>query len=561
MSPEERAVYCRERNAVALDRYRKGAPFGALACFVLATLGSAGLDERAAWITRIGGVTAAVLAVVAIPLTRARWVAPRPNTLFFAASLPVAAAAGLVAAYTGGFESSAIAAVTLLWVFGSVVTPIGPVSALVDAAGQLGVATAVILVASPRCGSPVMFAAINACGVALLFAGLSLRERADRRAFLVQRSLDETNGRLANMNIELEGRVSEQVAEIRKRAADIDALNAQLQQRVIERSRELAAALSRLSRSELSGPDSESRPAPGAVLNGRIKIVRTLDAGGMGEIFEGIDTLTQSRVAVKAIHSGRSSDVATLQRFLTEARAAAAVRHDAIVRTLDVDVTPTGSLFHVMELLEGENLEDWFVRTTTRPLQAIARVGHVVADALAAVHAAGLVHRDIKPSNIMMVAQPPGAKIFDFGVAKLRDQGPEEDVLRTQGHMILGTPAYMAPEQVSDPSSVGPAADIYSLGVVLYEALSFTLPHAAASATTHFIAITTTSPTPLRQRCPALPAELAELVMRCLAREPAERPTASTVATELVQYRDSPVELGRTVSRVEAVTETMVVQR
>jgi serine/threonine protein kinase len=342
------------------------------------------------------------------------------------------------------------------------------------------------------------------------------------------------------------------VAEIRTRAQDIESLNTQLQQRVIDRSRELAAALSRLGRSEPA-----SSPPIGTVLNGRIELVRALDAGGMGEVFEAIDTATRSRVAVKTIHSRRTSDVTTLQRFLTEARAAAAVRHDAIVRTLDVDVTPEGTLFHVMELLEGQTLADWMEQTASRPLRTIARFGHVVADALATAHAAGLVHRDIKPANIMLVATPPGVKVLDFGVAKLRDEPMEGDLGLTQGDAILGTPAYMAPEQVLDPASVSGSADVYSLGVVLYEALSLTLPHSAESAAKLLVVISTAPPTHLRERCPAVPAELADLVMRCLTRDPKARPDAATLAAELLPFVESSLELSRPARRVDVLAATM----
>jgi tRNA A-37 threonylcarbamoyl transferase component Bud32 len=553
MTLEQEATYRREQDAIALDRFRKGAPFGALACVVVAGLGSLGLAGHAGWTIRVGGAVAAVGALASVPVSRLSWLQARPNALFFSAGLVVAAAGALVAAHTGGFESAAIATVTLLWVFGSVVTPLTPLAALVDAAGQVLVATAVILAASPRPGSPVMFAAINACGMALLFAGMALRERADRRAFLVQRRLDEVNGQLAGMNVELERRVAEQVAEIRQRAADIEALNAHLQQRVIDRSRELAVALSRLS----SKAPAEGPPV-GRVLNERLELVRAIDSGGMGEIFEAFDSVTRSRVAVKTIHSSRISDVKTLQRFLTEARAAAAVRHDAIARTLDVDVTANGTLFHVMELLEGETLGGWLERTASRPVATIARVGHVVAGALAAAHAAGLVHRDIKPGNIMLVPGPPGAKLLDFGVAKLGDpSAAEEELARTGDNLILGTPAYMAPEQILAPASVSGAADVYSLGVVMYEALSLTLPHEGDSVAKHLIAISSTPPRSLREKCPAVPAALAEVVMRCLDREPGARPSAAAVAEALVPFLGSVVILGRAHPRLDPQAPTM----
>jgi serine/threonine-protein kinase len=366
--------------------------------------------------------------------------------------------------------------------------------------------------------------------------GFLLRERASIHAFLVQRRLDDANRALERVNAELERRVEEQVAEIRRHARDVDQLNMQLKQRVIERSRELAVALARLAR-----PARLESPPVGALLNGRVELVRVLDSGGMGDIFEGLDHTTRARVAVKTIHARRVSDVTSLQRFLTEARAAAAVAHEGIARTLDVDVTEDGTLFHVLELLEGETFADWLSRTPRRSLGAIVRPLRVIAGALAAAHAAGIVHRDVKPANIMLIPTPPGAKLLDFGVAKLLDH-PDDPNL-TESHMLVGTPAYMAPEQARDATGCSSAADVYGLGMILYEALTGTSAHG--------LPITTAIPAPRGERpadllplCPALPAPLAHLVMSCLEQEPRRRPDAAIVAAGLEAFVESQIEVG-----------------
>jgi tRNA A-37 threonylcarbamoyl transferase component Bud32 len=543
LNAEERRIYRAGQDELILDRFRRGVPFGAAACLVLAAIGSAGQPDAPRWVIQAGGLVAALTAFASVPVSRLAWVCARPNVLLFFASLVVAAAGGLIAAWTGGFESVATVTITLLWVFGSIVTPLSPVQALVDGSGQLAVASIVIATVSPHPGSPVMFAALNTFGIAFLLVGLSLRERASVRAFLVQRSLDEANRALGVLNAELEHRVEEQVAEIKKRAHDVEVLNAQLQQRVIERSRELATALARLAR-----PGRLQSPPVGTVLNGRVELVRSIDSGGMGDVFEAIDHVTQTRVAVKTIHGRRISDISSLQRFVTEARAASGIAHEGIVRTLDVDVTSDGTLFHVMELLEGETLGAWLDRTPRRPVGIIARVGRVIAQALAAAHAAGVIHRDIKPANIMLVSASPGAKLLDFGVSKLiepaRSGGrPREDAGATHAHMLLGTPAYMAPEQGRDPALSTFASDVYSLGVVLYEALAGKLPHEASSAA-EYIALHANVPArELGELRHELPAALAGAIMACLEREPAKRPTAAALAEQLAPFEQESLEV------------------
>jgi tRNA A-37 threonylcarbamoyl transferase component Bud32 len=525
MTEQERRLYELAQAEIVLDRHRRGVPFGAVACLLVASVGSLGLPDHAAWRVRVGGAAAVLAALLSVPLSRLAWVRARPNTLFFFTSLVVAAAAATIAAYRGGFESIATAGITLLWIFGAIITPISPRQALVDAVGQIGVAVIVILALSPAPGSFAIFSVLNACGVALLYAGFSLRERATMQAFLVRRRLDDANRELADVNAELERRVEAQVAEIRRHARDVEQLNTQLQQRVIDRSRELAVALARLAQqARLEGP------SPGALLNGRVQLVRTLDSGSMGDVFEGVDQLTGARVAVKTIHGRRISDVTSLQRFLTEARAAAAVVHEGVARTLEVDVTQDGTLFHVMELLDGETFADWLAHTPRRPIGAVVRPLRVIAEALAAAHAAGVVHRDVKPANIMLIGRPPGAKLLDFGIAKLLAQ--RDDPNLTEADVFVGTAAYMAPEQGRNPAACTPAADVYSLGVVLYEALSGASPHGLALST-DISAYHAERAVDVSELSPAVPPQLAALVMRCLEHDPRKRPDAAALAQEL----------------------------
>ena len=540
LGPEELALFRRQQNELMLDRYRRSVPYAAFATATLtavAYMGPGGHDW-AVWMT---GLPVAVALLLSGPLSRIRWLAARPHVIVFPIGVFIAYAIGRYAQRTGGFESPAISALILLWLFASIIVPLSPIEMVFAMTGHVVTVAAVVVGLTDHPGSPALFLAVSACGLAFTGAGLTFRDKANMRAFQIQRSLDALNG-------ELERRVDEQVAEIRSRAEHIEMLNAQLQQRVVERSRELAAALAKLAR-----PARLSSPPVGAVLNDRFELVRCIDSGGMGDVFEGRDRLTETRVAVKTIHGRNFSDVSSLQRFLMEARAAAGIHHEGIVRTLDIDVTADGTFFQVMELLDGETLAAWLARTSMRPIGVIARIGKVVAEALAAAHAAGVIHRDVKPANVMLVraatpeddgqskpAGEGGVKLLDFGVSRVFEAELDPTSMRvgrmTLPNAILGTPAYMAPEQARDPASAKAPADIYSLGVVLYEALTDLLPDAPTSGATSGVAAVCD----LR---PEVPATLSRAVMRCLARDPAARPDGATLAAELAAFGQVATEL------------------
>src|SRR5262249_4277430 len=143
--------------------------------------------------------------------------------------------------------------------------------------------------------------------------------------------------------------------------------------------------------------------------------------GGMGEVYEGFDRLSGKHVAVKVIRSDSQKQRAWFFRFFQEATASARVEHPAVVRSLHVDLTPDGLLFQLLELVVGQSLE-WLSRSQGFSWSETARVGAIVADALAAAHAVGVIHRDVKPSNIMLTPDAPGVKLLDFGIARLSDQ-------------------------------------------------------------------------------------------------------------------------------------------
>jgi serine/threonine-protein kinase len=356
---------------------------------------------------------------------------------------------------------------------------------------------------------------------ALALAAFFLAEWMRVRVFVAHREVEL-------LNDELERRVEAQVGEIRRRAREVEELNTQLNQRIAERSRELSRALARLA----GGADALPR---GAVLGGRVEIERWIGAGGMGVVYRGHDRVTGKTVAVKVLETSSARAVDALQRFLREARAMATVAHPAIVRSLHVDVADDGHLFQVMELVEGESLESRLARAGALPEGVVARLGAVLATALAAAHERGVVHRDVKPSNVMLTSEPPGLKLLDFGISAVRETGGAGG----GDDGLLGTPEFSAPEQVNAPASVGPPADVYALGLVLFLCVAGRLPYAADTPHDWFINHLAEDPVDLATLAPGVDAELARAVMACLLKDPGARPTAADLATTLARLADA----------------------
>jgi serine/threonine-protein kinase len=489
--------------------------------------------RAAAWVSA-GASAVALLVVHGFLMPRAR---PVRVVVTAVLGLAVAASIDILAIPTGGIGSPAFPAIMLIWLYGSVVAPLSMREILFNVTLELLLAIAIFAGFGPGSSGPserAMTIGFVSVGFVLMLLGTALRERGTVQAFLTQQRLDDANRRLSEqskeleqLNTELEQRVESQVAVIRARVHDVELLNRQLQERVVERSRELATALERLAQGA-----PQRVVAPGDVLNGRFEIVRAIGSGGMGEVFEGIDRATRARVAVKVIEGKRAHDLVDLQRFLVEARAAAAISHEGIVRTLDVDVTPDGTVFHVMELLDGTTMEAWIAKPGRRSIGAVAAVGRVLADALAAAHQAGVVHRDVKPGNVMLGRGDGSIKVLDFGLSKIVDAGASH-VSVTHSQMVMGTPAYMAPEQFLHSKSAGSEADVYSLGVVLYEALTGVLPLQGETNAALFVAHTEYDPVDVRMRREDVPPDMAAVVMGCLEKDLRRRPRAADVASVL----------------------------
>ena len=256
---------------------------------------------------------------------------------------------------------------------------------------------------------------------------------------------------------------------------------------------------------------------------GPYEISAPLGAGGMGEVYRALDTRHHRSVAVKVLRQ----DVSTLvgaERFLREIRIAAQLTHPHILPLIDSGEAG-GALFYVMPFIEGETLRNRLLREGELPVSEIVRILHQITDALAYAHAHGVVHRDIKPENVLLSDRH--ALLADFGVAKalsdLSSSGSTATTnLVTAIGSTVGTPTYMAPEQVGG-NIVDHRADLYGVGVVAYEMISGRLPFQASSAQQMMAAHLTQAPDPITKWRPAISVRLANAVMKCLEKKAADR--------------------------------------
>jgi serine/threonine protein kinase len=263
----------------------------------------------------------------------------------------------------------------------------------------------------------------------------------------------------------------------------------------------------------------------GDILDGRYQLLRDLGRGAAGVVFEARHVFTGRFAAVKVLAPGPGpSNIAELRaRLQREGQAMASIRHPGVVEVLDGGVTPDGASYVVMEMLEGRTLEGLLAARTRLSVENVAAVGLQLCDALAAVHQVGIVHRDVKPSNIIVVRgadELERVKLVDFGVAKM-DQ-PGDDKLTRSG-AILGTPAYMSPEQLLALDDVDHRADVYAVGVTMFECLSGAVPY-SGNYPQVLLAATGEQPSPsVRSGATNVPLALAVVVDRAMAKSRASR--------------------------------------
>ena len=264
---------------------------------------------------------------------------------------------------------------------------------------------------------------------------------------------------------------------------------------------------------------------------GHYSVKKLLGKGGMGMVFEAVDTQLQRPVALKVMNPQVSRDAGFRERFMREARAMAAVRSDNIVTIHQVG-EENGVLFLAMELLRGEPLDRRIKQRRPFTTVEVLRIGEGIARALAAVHAHGHVHRDIKPANIWLEEPDGRVKVLDFGITL-----PTGGEHLTQTGTVLGTPGYMAPEQ-ADGSQADERSDLFSLGCILHELVTGTVTFAGTSPIAVLKAVAAKDPVPLDQIKPDTPRALSNLVAALLQKNPANRPaSAKEIADTLADLR------------------------
>jgi predicted Ser/Thr protein kinase len=271
-----------------------------------------------------------------------------------------------------------------------------------------------------------------------------------------------------------------------------------------------------------SAPASD--PYLGRLLADRYHVERILGVGSMGIVYQCRHTVLESTVALKIIRPDLAKDMESVNRFVTEAKAASAIGSTHIVQIQDFGNLPDGATYIVMEHLEGVTLGEALDKHPDGlTVDQALNVGIQVAEALSTAHAAGVVHRDLKPDNVFLISteQGPFVKILDFGIAKILSAGQK----LTQAGSVMGTPHYMSPEQATG-GRTDERTDIYSLGIMLYEMLCGKVPFDAENPLAVISMQVTDPPVPLRKRMPAnrtLPQGLESVVHKCLEKDPVER--------------------------------------
>jgi serine/threonine protein kinase len=288
----------------------------------------------------------------------------------------------------------------------------------------------------------------------------------------------------------------------------------------------------------------------GDTLGNRYLLSGLLGTGGMAEVFLAHDRMLDRDLALKVLKEQYAKDERFVRRFQKEARNAAALNHPNVVQIYDQGRAEDGRYYIAMEHMTGGSLEDLILRRGPLGASEAARLASQVAEALHAAHRRGIVHRDIKPQNVLL-DKAGNAKVADFGIALAASR------TSTSGtNLLFGTPSYMSPEQAMG-ERVGPESDLYSLGVVLYEMLTGTVPFAAEGALATAMKHLTELPLPPRQRNPSVPEAMEALVMELLTKDPEDRyPSAAQLIEDLRRAREGlPLTFAETAGYPETLRE------
>ena len=267
-------------------------------------------------------------------------------------------------------------------------------------------------------------------------------------------------------------------------------------------------------------------PSIGDVVDRRYTLKREIDRGGIGAVFEAEHRYTGRAVALKLLTGEHAPNPESQERLLREARALTMARHPNVVTALDAGTTEDGTPYLVMELVEGRTLAGILASRQRLPVADAVRAAIQLCDALAFAHDRGIVHRDIKPSKIFVCRNDVGQeaiKVFDFGIASLGGEPEKRSQPKlTQAGSVLGTPEYMAPEQLFAKADVDHRSDLYAVGATLFECLAGVVPFDGNYAEV-LVKVSTHSLPDVRSRCPDVPPALAAALATALAKEPSQR--------------------------------------
>jgi serine/threonine-protein kinase len=301
--------------------------------------------------------------------------------------------------------------------------------------------------------------------------------------------------------------------------------------------------------------DSARDPMEGRVIQGRWRLERKLGAGGMGAVYLAEQlSIRGRRVAVKLLHGDLARDADYVERFRGEAERAATLTDPRIVTVFDFGAVEDGGLFIAMEYVRGETLAA-LIAHDPLAIERAVWFGIQLAEALQRVHEAGVIHRDVKPANVMVLSGSDALKLMDFGIARAANDS--ERTHRTQIGMLVGTPAYMAPEQITD-GVCSVQTDIYAWGLVMYALLAGRKPFEGNSTEIQYKHVHEPPP-PLRSFRPETPPAVEAVVLATLAKQPHQRPRSmAEVATALRQSEHAPTPM-RTPAQ-EAATATLMLE-
>jgi len=263
------------------------------------------------------------------------------------------------------------------------------------------------------------------------------------------------------------------------------------------------------------------------LLANKYRVERELGRGGMGVVVAAHHIQLDEKVAIKFLLPEALSKAETVERFMREARAAVRIKSEHVARVSDVGVLEGGEPYMVMERLEGLDLSDWLRQRGVLPVEQAVEFVLQACEAIAEAHALGIVHRDLKPSNLFVVRRADGlwsVKVLDFGISKLTASGASgTDVSLTSTAAVVGSPLYMPPEQMESSRTVDARADIWALGVVLFELVTGQLPFAGDTIPEICMRVAATAPRSIRSLRAEIPPDFELVIERCLEKDPRRR--------------------------------------